>query len=129
MLRYLAHRYFMQTSSLMLRVFEPSRPVNESSWGAADILSKQAAMFVESILESQHAKDRGFDLRDAVQMITMLERLVFDSDSALLEIVYAAQRKPTDRTLTRSGLEQVLEEYMLRWVMGGRCHKYPKVIG
>ena len=113
----------------MLRGFEPSRPVNESSWGAADILSKQAPMFVESILESQHAKDRGFDLRDAVQMITMLERLVLNSDSALLEIVYAAQRKPTDRTLTRSGLEQVLEEYMLRWVMGGRCHKYPKVIG
>jgi hypothetical protein len=38
-LRYLVHRYFMQTSSLLIRGFEPTRPVNDSYWGVADILS------------------------------------------------------------------------------------------
>merc|ERR1719198_831748 len=71
-LRYLVHRYFMQTSSLMLRGFEPSRPVNESHWGVADVLSQMVPAFVESVLESGHAKSNGFSLKDAVNMVVML---------------------------------------------------------
>merc|ERR1719146_87922 len=59
-LRYLVHRYFMQTSSLMVRGFEPTRPTNESHWGAADILSQMVPAYVESVLESQHNTQNGF---------------------------------------------------------------------
>merc|ERR1719265_3075126 len=58
-LRYLVHRYFMQTSSLMVRGFEPTRPVNESHWGVADILSQMVPAYVEAALESNHAKVKG----------------------------------------------------------------------
>merc|ERR1719198_891526 len=67
-LRYLVHRYFMKTSSLMIRGFEPTRSVNESHWGVADILSQMVPAYVETVFESQHAKQKGFDLADAVDM-------------------------------------------------------------
>merc|ERR1719440_2186327 len=79
-LRYLAHRYFMQTSSLLIRGFEPTRPVNESHWGVADILSQMVPAYVEAALESNHVKNRGFSQRDAISMIAMLELLIFDSE-------------------------------------------------
>merc|ERR1719408_143506 len=79
-LRYLVHRYFMQTSSLMIRGFEPTRPVNDSYWGVADILSQAVPAYVESVLESKGAKQLGFGLDDSISMVVMLEQLIFDSE-------------------------------------------------
>jgi len=93
-MRYLIHRYFMQTSSLMIRGFEPTRPVNDSHWGVADILSQVVPAYVESVLESRHMSQHGFGLNDTVTMVVMLEQLIFDSESALMEKVYKAQHKP-----------------------------------
>jgi len=117
-LRHLAHRYFNERSSLIIRGFEPSRPVNESSWGSAEILSQRVPGFVESVLESRHRADRGFDLKDAAYMIATIEQLVFDSESTLLEKVYQSQRKPLQRPLGDHGLKQVLEAYLVHWLMG-----------
>merc|ERR1719235_114761 len=78
-MRYLVHRYFMQTSSLMIRGFEPTRPVNESYWGVADILSQVVPAYVESVLESKGAKKHGFSFEDAVSMVVALEQLIIDS--------------------------------------------------
>merc|ERR1719502_1258897 len=77
-LRYLVHRYFMQTSSLMVRGFEPTRLTNESHWGAADVLSQKVPGYVESVLESRHKTQHGFTLQDAVDMVLMLDQLIFD---------------------------------------------------
>merc|ERR1719379_731933 len=118
-LRYLVHRYFMQTSSLMVRGFEPTRPVNESHWGAADILSQMVPAFVESVLESGHVKSNGFSLKDATNMLVMLDQLIYDSESSLLEKVYKDQRKPTQKSLSHHGLKQVLEAYMVEWMVEG----------
>merc|ERR1719169_195310 len=87
-LRSLVHRYFMQTSSLMIRGFEPTRPTNDSNWGVADVLSQVVPAYVESVLESQHSTKHGFTLQDAVDMVVMLDQLIFGSESAVLEGVY-----------------------------------------
>jgi hypothetical protein len=116
-LRYLIHRYFMQTSSLMVRGFEPARPTNDSHWGAADILSQMVPAYVESVLESQHKTQHGFTLQDAVDMVLMLDQLIFDSESSVLEGVYEDQRKPMHRSLSYQGLKQVLEAYMVKWMI------------
>jgi len=118
-LRYLVHRYFMQTSSLMIRGFEPSRPVNESHWGIADILSQQVPAFAEKVLESSHAKTSGFGFKDVVNMVVMMEQLIFDTESKLLEKVYVDQRKPTHRSLGHNGLMQILEAYLIEWMVDG----------
>mmetsp|Transcript_47450 Transcript_47450/g.128035 ORF Transcript_47450/g.128035 Transcript_47450/m.128035 type:complete len:571 (+) Transcript_47450:71-1783(+) len=118
LLRYIAHRYFVGTSSIMIRGFERSLQPNQSFVGSADILSQQVPAYLEAALESQHAQEHGFDLHDAVHMVAMLRKLISDSDAALLEKVYEAQRKSTARPLTRVGLEQVLHEYMVHWLLG-----------
>lgn len=118
-LRYLVHRYFMQTSSLMVRGFEPTRSVNDSNWGVADILSQKVPAYVESVLEAHHAKQHGFSLDDSVSMVLMLEQLIWDSESLLLEKAYADQRKPTHRSLSHAGLKQLLEGYIVQWMVEG----------
>lgn len=116
-LRYLAHRYFSHKSAFMIRGFEPSRPINASSWGSNDILSLRVPAYVESVLESQHKQEHGFDLHDAVHMVAALERLIFDSESELLANIYESQRKPISRSLSDEGLHQVLEVYMVHWML------------
>jgi hypothetical protein len=107
----------MQTSSLMIRGFEPTRVVNDSHWGAADVLSQMVPAYVESVLESQHKAQQGFSLEDAVDVAVMLDQLIFDSESSLLEGVYHDQQKPLHRSLSYSGLKQVLEAYMIKWMV------------
>lgn len=117
-LRYLAHRHFMQTSSLLVRGFEPSRPVNHSHWGTADILSQQVPGFVETQLESQRALEHGFSLEDAAIMIVTLEQLIFDSESTVLEKAYAAASASVTGSLDARKLGKVLESYLVHWMLG-----------
>jgi len=119
-LRYLAYRYFMQRFSVMVRGFEPSRPLNESEWGAADILSQQVPAFVESTMESQRVAMHGFDLRDAVHLVATLEQLIWDSETTLLEQVYSRQTRQVHHKITRPGLSKVLQEYMMKWILGAQ---------
>jgi len=86
-LRYIVHRYFLQTSSLMIRGFEPSRSINGSHWGNADILSQMVPAYVESVLESKHNSQHGFNEKDVTDMVLTLDQLIFDSESSLLESV------------------------------------------
>eukprot|EP00930_Biecheleria_cincta_P072935 TRINITY_DN60280_c0_g1_i1.p1 TRINITY_DN60280_c0_g1~~TRINITY_DN60280_c0_g1_i1.p1 ORF type:complete len:602 (-),score=103.64 TRINITY_DN60280_c0_g1_i1:386-2122(-) len=117
-LRYLSYRYFHQKFSLVVRGFEPTRPVNDSSWGAAEILSEKVPGFVESALESVHAQERGFDLRDAAQMVTILEQLIFDSESSLLEKTYNATRQSRQQPMSEQQLRRLLESYIALWLAG-----------
>jgi len=117
-LRYLAYRYFMQRFSVMIRGFEPSRPLNASEWGAADILSQQVPAFVESTMESQRVAMHGFDLQDAVHLVATLEQLIWDSEATLLEQVYHRQMRPVHDQTSRTGLSKILQEYMMKWILG-----------
>jgi len=117
-LRYLVHRYFSGTASLLIRGFKPSRPTNASAWGGEDILSQRVPAYVESVLESQHVQVNGFDFVDAVLMVATVEQLIFDSESVILEQVYQHQRKPMVLSMSEVGLGQVLVEFMVRWLLG-----------
>lgn len=118
-LRHLVHRYFTQRSSMMIRGFEPSRPVNQSHWGVADILSEQVPGYVEAVLESKRAERHGFSLEDAANMVVMLDQLIFDSESKILEKAFASQGKSRQDTLSHQALTQVLEAYLVHWMLGG----------
>jgi len=117
-LRYLVYRHFHQKWSLMIKGFEPSRPTNLTGWGNNDdILSTKVPAFVESVLESRHAQENGFDLQDAVYMVATIEELIFDSESIVLERVYESQRKPMSRSLSQAGMQQLLESYVVHWML------------
>jgi len=127
-LRYLVHRHFMQSSSLMVRGFEPTRPTNDSHWGAADVLSQMVPAYVESVLESQHSTLHGFSLQDAVDMVVMLDQLIFDSESLLLEGVYKVQRKYMDLSLGYVDVKRVLESYIVMWMLEATPEEYGEML-
>jgi len=117
-LRYLVHRFFDRRSALHIRGFEPSRPMNSSGWGDADILSQRVPAYVEAVLESEHKMRKGFTLRDAAYMVATIKQLVFDSESALLEKAYKARRKSLSRSLSHTEIRGVLEAYLVNWFVG-----------
>lgn len=128
-LRFVAYRYFMKKSALLIRGFEPSRALNSSNWGSADILSQRVPAYVESVLQSEHAREKGFNLRDAVLVVATLEQLIFDAESTTLEAVYASQHKPMDRPLNEQGLGQLLETYMVHWMLGDDAEGIAQLAG
>jgi len=85
--------------------------------------------YVESVLESHHKTTHGFTLQDAVDMILTLDQLIFDSESHLLESIYQGQRKPLDRALSQKGLMQVLEEYMIKWMVDAEPEDFEMLLG
>jgi len=101
----------------MIKGFEPSRPTNLTGWGSDDILSATVPAYVEGVLESRHAQENGFDFQDVVYMVATIEELIFDSESVLLERVYANQRKPTSRSLSSTGMQQILQSYLVHWML------------
>lgn len=114
--RYIAHRYFMQQSSLVVRGFEPSRLVSETDSGAAEVLSKEVPAHADVLFGGTH-KDVGYTLEDTIKLLAALERLVFDSESALLEQVYDNLGVSHTRKLSQVQILRVLEMYMMNWMI------------
>lgn len=117
-LRYLAHRYFMQKSSILVRGFEYWRPVNQTDWSTSDVLSGRIPFDVESMLESDRAVEEGFSLEDAASIITILEQVISDTDTRLLETVFMDHRRPLHETMSVPEMRRLLEEYMVHWIVG-----------
>lgn len=117
-LRYLVHRYFDRRSAFHIRGFEPSRPVNGSDWGDADILSQRVPAFVEAVLESKHKMQKGFNMRDVALVVATIQQLVFDSETVLLEQAYSAFRRPLELSLTLGEVRGLLETYLVHWLVG-----------
>jgi len=118
-LRYVAHRFFMQQSNLLVRGFEPMRRVNESELGMADILEDRLPSVTNFAEEMGEEK---YGLRDAVMLVASIEQLIFDNESALLEKAYQrAQRyfaRISSARIPFERLARVLETYMIHWMMG-----------
>lgn len=116
-LRYAAHRFFMQRSSLVIRGFEPARVVNESHVGHAQILSQEIPALDRLIFGGEQTS-LGFSLEDAVDLVATLEQLMFESETYLLETAYEAVHTSPKRDLVSDELHQVMEAYMVHWMMG-----------
>lgn len=116
-LRYVAHRYFMQTSSLLIKGLEPSRLLGDSESGAAEILSKAVPEHVDIMLGGHHV-EKGYSLDEAVSFLAALEQLIFDSETNLLERVYRQQKTSTQEAIGKPQIKNVLEAYLVHWMMG-----------
>lgn len=116
-LRYLTHRYFMQTSSIMIRGLEPTRQVNSSSPGAAEVLNKHSSQWTE-LLTSGRVATHGYSFRDAVALIATLKQLLLIEENDLLEMIYANRKLSPEHHLKAPELREVLREYMVYWMLG-----------
>lgn len=114
-LRYVAHRYFMQKSSLLIRGLEPSRTLNSTESGSAEILSKEVPHHAELLFGGQRTNE--YTIEDAAALLSSLERLVFDSETHLLEKVYGQFGMDVSRHLSMKQLQRLLEAYMVNWMI------------
>jgi len=116
-LRYVAHRYFMQKSSMLIRGMEPSLALSEETTGAAEILANTVPSHVNEMLGGDQSK-QGYAIDDGVALLAALEQLVFDSEAHLLEDVYTTLRVSNQRHLSRKHMRRLLEGYMVHWMLG-----------
>jgi len=118
MVRYGAHRYFMQQSSLLVKGLEPSRIVNQSAVGSAEILSsEQGGAAVDALLLGK-VNGQGFSLEDMAFMLATLEQVIYDAESARLEKAYHYMGFKHDDVLSHPPLVSVIETYMVLWMLG-----------
>jgi len=114
-LRYMTHRHFMQQSSVMFKGLEPSKEVNISNAGSAEIMDKHAPSFADMLLTGKWASD-GYSLNDAVAMIATLEQLMFDSESAFLELAMSQLRMTPGEPIKREDMPRLMEAYTIQWM-------------
>lgn len=116
-LRYATHRYFMQQSSLLVRGIEPTRRVNSTTLGSADILSTRGASVPNALLEGKVNGD-GFSLDDVAFMVATLERVIYDEESGRLERAYHSKKLLPGHALSHKMLATIIETYMAIWMLG-----------
>jgi len=117
MLRYVLHRYFAQQYSISVRGLEPTVNAPGSRDVGAQILLDQVPAFVETTLEGRFAH-HGFGLEDVVVMVATLEQLVLGSGAGPLGKAYSLRNQTTGSLLSRSSLSEVLDAYVLQWLVG-----------
>ena len=113
-LRYVAHRYFMQQSSMLIRGLEPSRSLNSSEAGHAEILTKEVPQHAELLFGGKRVD---YSIDDAAAFLAALEQLVFDSETHLLEKVYGQFGMEMTRHLSMKQMQRMLEAYMVNWMI------------
>lgn len=127
LLRYVAHRYFMKQSSLMVRGFEPSKMVNESNLGSAHVLDSKLPSIAEKLMTGREAID-GFSIDDAVAMIAVLEQLIFDSESFLLESLYQQMGASISDRMSHKALSKLMEEYLIHWMFASDPDTFKEIM-
>jgi len=115
LIRYMAHRHFMQRFNILVRGLEPTIQVNASHGGEAEILSQQAPGLAKL---STEIAARGFSMDDASTMIVALEQLLFASDGVVLEKIYKAKNLDIHSSVTRQTLVSLMGDYMVYWMLG-----------
>lgn len=128
LLRHVVHRYFRHSYSFIIRGFEESRPVSDSDWNIEQLLSERVPAQLESMLTSQNTKASGFDLEGAVNMIAVIEKIIFDSEVAMLDDAYSKAGYPNAETLETFQLERVLEKFMTVWTRGDKLPEWESVL-
>jgi len=105
----------MQQSSLLVRGLEPSRSLNSSEAGHAEILTKEMPQHAELLFGGKRID---YSIDDAASFLAALEQLVFDSETHLLERVYGQFGMTTTRHLSMKQMQRMLEAYMVHWMLG-----------
>lgn len=115
LLQYVVQRFFLRGHGLSIVGLEASHA--NSSRSEAALLASFAPNYVRKVLEGDVAR-KGFFMEDAVGMIAALMRLIQHSSGPLLEEAYGATRRDSRQDWGRKEIGEVLESYMLRWMLG-----------
>merc|ERR1719265_1454201 len=111
-LRYLIHRYFAENHGWHIHGFAQH---NKAEDVGAKILTEKIPGYVEDILEAR-LDHQGFDLSDAVTMVTVLEKMVFDEGIEKLTHSFRLNKIPLDTQMTETEFKEVLRSFGMLFV-------------
>jgi len=117
LVRYLAHRYFMQQFGVLVRGLEPTLVANASKAGEINVLRQHAPELAAQVFDSSRATE-GFSLQEAAAMIAALDHLLFDSERSMLEKAYKDRGLVPEQVLTQEQLKSVMVDFMVYWLFG-----------
>jgi len=118
MVRYAAHRFFMQQYNVWVNGLEPTKHVNESALGRTDMLSGKGESVLEAVIKGK-LNGQGFSFDDITFLIDTLVQAVFDTDANRLEQAYhEAHVDPRSASGSRH-VELVISAYLAIWTDDG----------
>lgn len=115
--RYALHRLFARHGMHVDGLDPQGGAWNDTSTPTA-ILSERVPSFVESMLEERLA-DHGFGLHDLATLAVALKHLFQTEASQRLEVAYQIQNIPVGDTLDDARVYEVLDMYMMIYVLEG----------
>jgi hypothetical protein len=116
--RYTLHRFFVHRHGWFIRGLEPNASVNQSAQGLQNLQDWVPAYlqrFIELIQEGH-----GINLRELAIIAATLEDLIHKEAIAHLQQAYDAIDLPTSTQLDEAQAHQVLEIWMMIYMLGGR---------
>jgi len=116
--RYVLHRFFVQKHGWFIRGLEPNATVNQSAQGLQNLQEWVPAYlqrFIELVQEG-----RGINLRELAIIAATLEDLIHKEAVAHLRQAYDAIDLPISTQLDEAQAHQVLEIWMMIYMLGGR---------
>jgi len=119
MIGHITYRHFVRESSMVLRGLEPAGLAAGSDGAAGGAPRGTVPGFVESVLQLKHVETQGLGLRDVARVIVTLQQLIFEFDGAQLQRSYESVNLRSDQPVYRRDLQDVLEDYLLSWVVRG----------
>merc|ERR1719277_1234163 len=118
--RHLVHSYFAKEHGWQIKGLEPQgMRTNVSDVFATSILQDKSPALVEQLVEA-HQSDRGLAQSDVAAMIAMLERLILDESSNLLQAAYYLNEVSMSEQIEHGELHEILRSYLLLVEMGLR---------
>jgi len=124
--RYIVHGYFGKEHGWQIKGLEAHGvQVNATSNKVHDasILQEKAPLLVQGLLEARH-QDHGLSFTDIVAMVSVLEQLIIEESSALLEAAYRLNEKSVDTRLDEAALHKVLKSYLVLFGKGSKADLY-----
>jgi len=103
--------------AIQVKGLEPSRNTSLDKVDGASILLDQIPKYVEGFLEGRLGH-QGFGLEEMAVMAVTLEQLILGSSTGPLSKAYALRNLSTATVLNEKQLDDVLELYVLQWLVG-----------
>jgi len=110
--RYLAHRHLHKQSGLVVKGLEPSQLVN----GTAAIFSQEIPDFAERLFGHEREAG-GYSIDDTTLFISALERMLYETESSLLERAYESVSLRTHQRISKYQLGRAIVSFMKHWFL------------
>jgi hypothetical protein len=124
--RYIVHGYFGKEHGWQIKGLEAHGvQVNATANKVHDasILQEKAPLLVQGLLEAKH-QDHGLSFADIVAMVSVLEQLIIEESSTLLEAAYRLNGKSVAVPLDSQTLHKILKSYLVLFGKGAKADLY-----